>query len=503
MASPPSDQSVAAETSMLAEDPRVAQPEASEPTETMEPAEDGQDAEDNADGLVNCDLPSQAADAKKKKKKKRKNNNLQRGETALNKYRGTGFEEYFADPPMTPAEYQEEKYNIYDPRRSFPERIEDCIQRFRARRRLDSERANYFTRYLMLGGIDSSQRQFTGTRNADFETEDAGLGAEDIRTMAANDVIQGGGAGGVSKYYNPSFPEHWDVDFEGVVAGFLSDYVPEAVGMDGKSATIAIDTVFNFLNYLIQHSVCPEYEDDVNRARKLCETAKVELPLCSKALSEAPGDFNLAMRSLFCKDKKQFWECDYGDLLPQTFDADRVFKTTVALQLDDEYARCLMAKSVGVIRTYEKSYEVVKVDEAANETKQLYLGVKDKSGTTGNIGAVGWLIVKPCVIEDGWDNHPTLADDPSSAEKDVFLLDDKVLAHLRQGMKLRLVVCELDVDMKFIKEFVSVCPTFATFLPQSLMLNWKEPIPNDRPAPSVDDPEAEERDAAKQMLKEV
>lgn len=37
-----------------------------------------------------------------------------RGETSLNKYRGSGFEDGFADPPVTPMEYATER-QIYDP----------------------------------------------------------------------------------------------------------------------------------------------------------------------------------------------------------------------------------------------------------------------------------------------------------------------------------------------------------------------------------------------------
>ncbi len=41
----------------------------------------------------------------------------------------------------------------------------------------------------------------------------------DVRAMAANDVISRSACS--SRFYNPGFPEHWDVDFNGVVSGFL------------------------------------------------------------------------------------------------------------------------------------------------------------------------------------------------------------------------------------------------------------------------------------------
>lgn len=122
---------------------------------------------------------------------------------------------------MTPAEHYEEQEVIYPSHRPFVDRIEECIQRFRARRRLGSKRDNMFSRYLSLGGIDTSVRQFQGTRNiGDDILEDATKSA--VREMTADDVIQRGGDGNRNtQFYNPNYPEHWEVDFTGVAAGFL------------------------------------------------------------------------------------------------------------------------------------------------------------------------------------------------------------------------------------------------------------------------------------------
>jgi hypothetical protein len=94
-------------------------------------------------------------------------------------------------------------------------RIEECIQRYRAKRRFDSPRAFLFDKYLLLGGIDSSQRQFQGMGLDEAKTATA----EEIRAMTARDVIHHGYAG--SKFYDPDDTEHWVVDFEGIVKGFL------------------------------------------------------------------------------------------------------------------------------------------------------------------------------------------------------------------------------------------------------------------------------------------
>lgn len=127
--------------------------------------------------------------------------------------------EYYCEGPITPAEHQEERTVLYPPHRPFVDRIEECIQRYRARRRLDSRRELMFSRYLMLGGVDATVRQFQGTKDIGADVLENATKA-DVREMTADDVIQRGGKQD-SRFYNPNFPDHWDVDFAGVVSGYL------------------------------------------------------------------------------------------------------------------------------------------------------------------------------------------------------------------------------------------------------------------------------------------
>lgn len=106
---------------------------------------------------------------------------------------------------------------LYAPDRPFHDRIEECIQRFRARRRLNNNKSTFFTSYLLLGGIDSTPRQFQGSRS--LETEET-TPRDHIEAMKANDVILRGMSTD-ARFYNPNEPENWEVDWTGVVSGFL------------------------------------------------------------------------------------------------------------------------------------------------------------------------------------------------------------------------------------------------------------------------------------------
>jgi hypothetical protein len=69
----------------------------------------------------------------------------------------------------------------------------------------------------MLGGVESStNKQFTG--GLDKETLESST-AQEIVAIQATDFIRSGGKN--SKYFDPSEPENWVVDFEGVTKGFL------------------------------------------------------------------------------------------------------------------------------------------------------------------------------------------------------------------------------------------------------------------------------------------
>lgn len=69
----------------------------------------------------------------------------------------------------------------------------------------------------MLGGVEASTtKQFTG--GLDKETLQNST-AQEIAAIQATDFIRAGNMN--AKYFDPSDPENWVVDFEGVAKGFL------------------------------------------------------------------------------------------------------------------------------------------------------------------------------------------------------------------------------------------------------------------------------------------
>jgi len=118
----------------------------------------------------------------------------------------TGFEEFYTDSPVTPAEYADER-TLYDEHNLFPYRIEAAIQRYREKRKFHPEPANIFSTFLRFGGIESGPRLFGGIGQREREDMDA----EQIARANAIDFV------GDDK----DDTDRWAVDFEGCAKGFL------------------------------------------------------------------------------------------------------------------------------------------------------------------------------------------------------------------------------------------------------------------------------------------
>uniref|UniRef100_L7ITA2 Argonaute siRNA chaperone complex subunit Arb1 n=1 Tax=Pyricularia oryzae (strain P131) TaxID=1143193 RepID=L7ITA2_PYRO1 len=462
-------------------------------------------AEPEREPLAKQESPSaeQFADPAKKKKNRKRNNASQRGPTALNKIRGTGFEDGYADPPMTVEEFEEEK-RIYDPR------IEECIQRYRGRRRLDSTRDLMFSRYLNMGGIDTSQRQFTGANGISKE-DLAGLSKAEKRMAAANDVINR--RGDDPRWFTPG-DEGWTVDFAGVVAAYLSTRLPFDVAGEQDMMALGVDTILNFINYVIKHDVCPEYEADLARARAVCKLAKIEFPLINRALAGGMGQFNYACRTIFNLSDETDCFVDRMSVDPARNRPVRpilVFTSTLTL-LADMYpaARTIdlhklrdedptMDKLAGAISSESRAdyYEVVETREPSEPIARLFRALHSGDKVTGHYKPAGVLVVRRCIVEDGFANTPKLHMMPLTRGKDdvaSFIVDRDLLRCLLPGMNLHLETARIthpDFELTIVKNLLDVQPSFRLFLPRMLMLDYKMPRENLRDAPSVDNPDVE------------
>lgn len=131
-------------------------------------------------------------------------------------YKPTGFEQYYADAPVTPAESAIEN-DLYSSDIAFETRIETAIQRYMSKRRFHVDMAYVFNAYLAYGGIDCKPRQFTGTgQSANDELQ--GMEAAEIAAATATHFVA----------HHVEHSDNWTIDFAAVVQGFMSVYSEES-----------------------------------------------------------------------------------------------------------------------------------------------------------------------------------------------------------------------------------------------------------------------------------
>lgn len=257
--------------------------------------------------------------------------------------------------------------------------------------------------------------------------------------------------------------------------------------------------VKNFLNYVLTHNVCPEYVGNIMAARNICDIALPETRAAHELLSDLPGRFNSAATALFCGERA------INDLdKPENFNKFVNFRLVVLETTTNVEARKKVAElgdttSICVVETKEEMYEVLDiVRPRRNYIKMLETQLAQQQ-LSGVVRPTGRMLLRPAIIAHGYDNLPRPDEiDLSAAPAEEYLVEDDILAKLERGMKLKLLVGALDIGgsgIRFIQAVRDIRVSFDTFLPQTLMENWKEPVPNDRPPPCAAEPAAEE-DAA-------
>ncbi|KAL9005150.1 MAG: hypothetical protein Q9188_002064 [Gyalolechia gomerana] len=410
-----------------------------------------------------------------KKKSRKKKSKSKRGLAAP-----TGFEEFYVDAPLTPAEFDEEK-GLYDPR------IETAIQRYCARRNLDSKRKDVFDKYLSLGGISSGPKQFSGGLDAKDLSD---MNAAEIALMKATHFVD------VDKW-GPE--EAYQVDFEGCVKSFFSSRVPEIYDLSGVDCVQQVksktNVVRNFLNYLLHHEVCPEYQAQVHAAKAVCDKTDNELPRVTRARSYFPGDFQTACSEIFggayrgTSGQNVGWAIDvegFAGMSPEL--AKQTFKVGMATHVPDEMAKAYMeqgeALSITTTKAYNAGLEVTELVRASDEVKRFY----ERHPAAKGLKSLGRLITKSWIPpyrlqEDLTEEEKKLAEtNPAGVvETHSFLVEDYVLETCFVGMKFEATIREMSFGLKFFDTTHGVFCSFYTLLPNELMIGWR--VPEAEPLP--------------------
>lgn len=433
----------------------------------------GPEDEDDGDNhpLLERDTASVGRKTKKKKPKSKRGLNAP-----------TGFEEFYVDAPLTPAEHEEEK-GIYHNSVPFRERIEIAIQRFFAKRNLNSERKDVFDKYLAYGGVDSGQKMFSG--GLDYETL-SNRTAPEIATMTAkHSVGQDKDDSGNSMYV---------VDFDGVAKAFLSSQLPLSYDLWNQEAIkLRVAVVRNFLNYLLHHDVCPEYNSQIYAARDSCDQADKELWLVVQASRLLPGKFNTACSEIFGgflqglyigdKDWAKGFKSDGPGISAEM--ARKTFKTGLIARASEETLKLFKkqddANKIKIMSETETGLEVTELISAEEEVLELYESAHGKGlKPLGRLKAKTWYFPgapdEDLTDEDLTDEEDVAAASATQETKEYeFWVEDEVLQKCFVGMKFITVVKELSFGVLYFDSLLGVYCSFYEVLPNEEMIGWREP----------------------------
>ncbi|KAI9732118.1 MAG: hypothetical protein M1834_004214 [Cirrosporium novae-zelandiae] len=421
-----------------------------------------------------------------KKKKKKKKSKSQRGIKAP-----TGFEEYYVDPPTTPAEATEEQ-KLYDKANPFAFRIETAIQRYRARRNFDSSRKDFFDKYMTYGGVDSNPRMFTGGID---QAELKQLDAKEIATRTAINYVC------TDKYEAGQKGCPWVVDFEHCVKGFLSSYVPQYYGLDTeKDVKYYTNIIFNFLNYLLHHDVCPEYNNQIYAARDICTLATKELWSSRQADRWLPGSFNMSCSTLFHGVYRRMRSVGM-EWAEEEKKEDGTFEG-----IQDELAKKIVKMGLAWCGTNDQCKKFAELDEEGQnwpekaercgievtniippteDAKKFYHENAPELQALGRLQVRYWrnprAAPEDLTLEEEAEEESrakyNAANPPPPSHYDLELfLESDVLEHCFVGMKIDAEIRTLNCGISYLEEAYSTHISFFMFTANEKIAGWKDPV---------------------------
>ncbi|CEJ58505.1 hypothetical protein PMG11_07159 [Penicillium brasilianum] len=383
----------------------------------------------------------------------------------------TGFEEYYADGPMTPAEHEESR-RIYDPSYPFEQRIQEALTRYQCKRRMENDRRAIFFKYLQYGGVDASQNYETGI----FPRELKQMSSEEGRQACSQTMI-------------PQERKELEVNFEEVARGFLSSYYVNHYNPDSQeSISIATGTIRNFLTYLLYHDVCPEYKDNIDKARRICDIASVELWKNVQLIQKEPGSFNRSCSMLFggryygsSQDTNDWFPapcCSDGHLTPDA--ARKVVKFAIAGTASHELT-CrfqelatqgnLAAKQILDI----DGFEVISISQPDDDLHDFYHEFAPDLPVVGKIKAKSFRNPAKPDIDMTPEERQSWQDGKAPKYDFEFFLEEELLQHCYAGLRIISDIWEINCGVYYFDEVVSAYPSFHTVLGNDLMMRWKTP----------------------------
>jgi hypothetical protein len=436
---------------------------------------------------------------------------------------------------MTPKEYEEEQdlyhswgahsshvpTNLTNPRSiQFVDRILTAISRFERTRKLTPERRNIFYKYLAFGGLTVGPN--VGQGGLDLSSLSKVQAAQALSQVFASE----------DKRDLDSDTALYDVDFLGCMHGFLSRRARDIFGFETREVCDTVcSTLERFMDYLLQHDVCPEYEQDIHVTRFFLRAAPQEIWDLTEAGRRLPGEFNIACSTVFGGtyaknyDGETWWGSEeeanvfVGMKEPEATEIVKLGISGVASpEVYEGYARAIKNNEMYMLEVIaieeQIGLEVTKMEPPTKEVKKMYFATSNKFRPMGTITVKPWKN-PDAAPEDLTPEEAEAAETAPIVENKVeytFVIEEILQNMLRVGTKFECDVHILRCGLTFIDTVHAAYPSFDEFLANELMVDWKAPKPKKGALDYVsgedsddehDDEGAEEDDGSHKKVKNV
>lgn len=247
----------------------------------------------------------------------------------------------------------------------------------------------------------------------------------------------------------------------------------------------------NFLNYLLHHDVCPEYNDQIQAARRVCDQAERELWEITLANDLLPGDFNRACSDIFggiyqgLYIGNQDWAkgVDGGrGMSPEA--ARKTFRFALTAQASEEifekYRSQSEDKSIGVTSVHDVSLEVTELVPPSNEVLAMYSSPGGRGlQPVGKLRARSWRnpLSYPEDLTEEEEAAEAANGESGTGELYEFWVEANLLSHCFVGMKLDTKVHRTSFGVDYFDAITGVWCSFYRVLPNELIIGWREPGP--------------------------
>jgi hypothetical protein len=251
-----------------------------------------------------------------------------------------------------------------------------------------------------------------------------------------------------------------------------------------KLATV---TIRSFLSYLLYRDVCPEYNENINEARKSCDIATKELWRNQQLTASGPGNFNTACSILFGGFEHDLyvennqWENLKDDKVQLTKAmAQKILRFGLTVAGSDELASSFHQEFSRGTLTVSKledihGFEVTEVRFLDAEGRRSY---QDKGP---DLIPVGILLGRAYYDPSEPDYDLSLGEREEWMERKrqmpelMFFLEESLLEHCYPGMKIITTIWEMNCGLHYFEDINRAYSSIYTPLCNDLMLGWKRP----------------------------